>query len=146
MAARQSFLATNNIDILLISESRFSNTSFLQIASYALYLTTYSDRCAHGGSAILIRKSIKHVQLQNDRTAEIHATSIEMYELTGKLTVTALYSPPRHNIKRLRIPISVLVQLNKMIILFGSNFGLLSTRILNVLNLTLSWPSCGKLR
>ena len=96
----QTFLYNNNVDILLVSETHFTNRSFFHIPNYKTYLTLHPDGTAHGGSAIIIKSTLKHVELKKFKTAEIQGTSVEVEDHVGKLTVTAIYSPPKHNIKQ----------------------------------------------
>ena len=56
----KSFLLENNIDILLASETHFTRKRHFVIPAYSLYNTNHPDGTAHGGSAILIKSSIRH--------------------------------------------------------------------------------------
>lgn len=94
------FLETNFIDVLLISETHFTNRSYFNIPKYKLYFTNHPDGTAHGGTAILIKNQIKHYELLKYEEVHIQATSIRVETLPYNLTITAVYCPPRHNIKR----------------------------------------------
>ena len=52
--------------------------------------------CARGENAILIRKSIKHYEVSKISSHECQAL---IYANNCQISLTALYSPPRHNIK-----------------------------------------------
>ena len=55
---------------------------------------------AHGGSAILIKNNISHYEGNHYCTNQIQATNIFVHDLAGPLQITAVYSPPRHNIQK----------------------------------------------
>lgn len=57
------FLNHRFIDILLISESHFTEKSFIKIPNYLIYHTNYPDKTRHAGTAILIKQNIKHYAL-----------------------------------------------------------------------------------
>ena len=96
----QNFMKSNDIDIMLISESHFTNRSFFEIPGYYIYDTKYPDGSAHGGSAIIINNNIKHYEIQKYNHDYLQATSIVIDLINGPLTISALYCPPRHNIKQ----------------------------------------------
>jgi peptide subunit release factor 1 (eRF1) len=54
------FLNVNAVDILLISETHFTNKSYIYIPNYKLYQTNHPDGIDHGGAAILIKEKIEH--------------------------------------------------------------------------------------
>jgi exonuclease III len=54
----QLFLDQNVIDVMLISETHFTEKNYFHIPRYKLYQTNHPDGTAHGGTAILIRQSI----------------------------------------------------------------------------------------
>lgn len=95
----KTFLKINQVDIMLISETHFTNKSYLYIPNYKLYYVNHPDGRAHGGSAILIRDNIRHHQGQHYSSNEIQATNVIIEDLRGPVTVSSIYSPPRHNIK-----------------------------------------------
>lgn len=92
----QLFLIENKLDILLISETHFTDRSHFKIPNYTLYFTNHPDNTAHGGSAVLIKSSIKHHELPKFQTDYLQATSIVVEDWTGPLTISAVYCPPRH--------------------------------------------------
>ena len=53
---------------------------------------------AHGGTTLIIRKSISHSELPSYQTNKIQATIVEIKTKPWRLTVAAIYSPPRHSI------------------------------------------------
>lgn len=96
----KTFLKNYKLDILLISETHFTNKSYLKIHNYTVYDTKHPDGKAHGGSAIIIKSSIRHYELQKFSKEHIQATSIVVEDWTGPLTISALYSPPKHSITK----------------------------------------------
>ncbi|KAK7791607.1 hypothetical protein R5R35_008138 [Gryllus longicercus] len=83
---------------MLISETHFTDKSYLQIPGYEIYTTEYPDGTAHGGTAVIIRKTVKHHELTEYKTEEIQATSVMITENGRPLTLTAVYCPPKHQI------------------------------------------------
>jgi hypothetical protein len=51
------FLQHYFIDIMLISETHFTDRSYFNIAKYLTYSTNHPDNMAHGGTAILIQNN-----------------------------------------------------------------------------------------
>jgi hypothetical protein len=49
-------LQHNFIDIMLISETHFTDRSYFNIPKYLIYSTNHPDNTGHGGTAILIKK------------------------------------------------------------------------------------------
>lgn len=60
----------------------------------------HPDGTAHGGSAILIKSNIKHHEYSAFSSDHIQATAIEIEDRTGPIVLAAVYSPPKHNIKK----------------------------------------------
>lgn len=94
------FLKQNFIDIMLISETHFTEKSYFKIPNYLTYYTNHPDKTAHAGTAILIKKCIKHYALPKYEKDMIQATIIKVITLPYELTVAAVYCPPKHNIKK----------------------------------------------
>ena len=51
----KTFLNNENIDIMLISETHFTNKSYLKIYNHNTYFTNHPDGKAQGGTAIIIK-------------------------------------------------------------------------------------------
>lgn len=92
-------LDTEGIDICLIAETHFTSHSYIKFKNYDVYHTIHPDNRARGGSAIIVRKNIKHNEETKYSTQEIQATTITIESNNQPLSVTAVYSPPRHIIK-----------------------------------------------
>jgi exonuclease III len=86
----QAFLAARDIDIMLLSETHFTQKSYLKLSRYTLYHTTHPAGTARGGSAILIKNTIRHHPLPNHRHDYLQATSVAVNDSVGPLTITSL--------------------------------------------------------
>ena len=93
------FLLDNQIDILLVSETHFTNKSFLRIKNHTIYHTTHPAGTARGGTAVIIKNSIKHEPQLEFRTDYIQATSVMVNDHQGPIVITSIYCPPRHLIR-----------------------------------------------
>jgi hypothetical protein len=94
----QVILSTENIDICLISETHFTKESFIRFKNYITYHTVHPANTARGGSAIILRNNIKHYEEEKYATHEIQATIVTIETSKQRLTVSAIYCPPRYNI------------------------------------------------
>ena len=59
--------------------------------AYSLYNTNHPDGSAHGGSAILIKSSIRHTLEENYEFEKIQATTVTIEDDDGKLAISAIY-------------------------------------------------------
>ncbi|KAK2579085.1 hypothetical protein KPH14_010934 [Odynerus spinipes] len=84
---------------MLISETHFTDKSYLKLYKYTLYNTQHPSGGAHGGTAIAIKSKIKHHEIEKSNLDYIQATSIVVEDWQGILTVSAIYCPPKHTIK-----------------------------------------------
>lgn len=96
----KEFINEKKLDIVLISETHFTNKSFFNIRNYTTYDTRHPDGTAHGGSAIIIRNSIKHYEIQKYEKEYLQATSLVVEDWAGPIAISALYSPPKHSITK----------------------------------------------
>ena len=96
----KTFINQHKIDILLISETHFTIKNYIKINKYTVYDTKHPDGRAHGGSAIIIKSSIKHHELQKYSREFLQATSVSVEDWNGPITISALYCPPKHSIKK----------------------------------------------
>lgn len=92
-------LNNEKIDVCLISETHFTTQSYIRFKNYEVYHTTHPTNTARGGSAVIVRKSIKHIEDEEIKTDEFQATTIKIFTKNENLLITALYSPPKHQIK-----------------------------------------------
>jgi hypothetical protein len=91
------FIHTFNRDILLVSETHFTNRNYITKPNYNVYYTKHPDERVHGGSALIIRQNIKHYVKAEYRLKIIQATSVVIEDNTGETTVSAIYCPPKHH-------------------------------------------------
>lgn len=94
----KAFIADKQIDILLISETHFTEKSHLVIPNFKIYNTNHPAGTARGGTAVIVKNSISHVCNTNYETEHIQATSITVRDGIGNITVAAVYCPPKHSI------------------------------------------------
>jgi len=94
----KAFIFSQDIDILLVSEMHFTNKSYLRIPGYTLYHTMHPDGKAYGGIAF-IRSSIKHYEIDKHQRDFLQATSAMIEIWNGCITISAVYSLPKHVIK-----------------------------------------------
>jgi hypothetical protein len=93
------FIQTLDLDILLVSETHFTERSHISIPTYTIYHTAHPDETAHGGTAVIIRQNLKHYVCAEYRHEHIQATTIAIEDNLGEITITAVYCPPKHNNK-----------------------------------------------
>jgi exonuclease III len=72
----QTFISLHNTDVMLISETRFTEKSYLEFPKYTMYHMNKPARTARGGTAIIINNSIKHHQLNDYSQDFLQATSV----------------------------------------------------------------------
>jgi hypothetical protein len=77
-------------------------TLFYGQPSYKAYHLNHPAGTAWGGTAIIIKYSIKHHQLNNYSHNFLQATSVSAEHSVGLLTISAVYLPPRHTVKRVQ--------------------------------------------
>ena len=91
------FLKQQQIDVLLISETHFTDKNYLKIHSYNFYHTQHPSGKAHGGTGIIIKSSVKHYELPSFQKDYLQATSVAIEDRHGTITTSAVYCPPRHS-------------------------------------------------
>lgn len=94
-----NLIKMNKLDIVLISEAHLTDTATLCIKEYCVYTTCHPDGKSHAGTAIIVKKTVKHSILPEFKKDCIQATSILIEDKLGEFSVTAVYCPPRHSIK-----------------------------------------------
>lgn len=85
------FLQIHNIDIMLISETHFTDKSYIKIPNYSIYNTNHPDGKAHGGTALIVKNDIKHYEADKYITEHLQSTSINVENNTGTLRISAIY-------------------------------------------------------
>ena len=93
------FLKQNLIDILLISETHFTNTYHYTIPGFDICYTCHPDGTTHEGTAIIINNTLEYYERPKYAEATLQATSVTVSGLFYKITIAAVYCPRRHNLK-----------------------------------------------
>lgn len=96
MSELKSFLNEKTIDILLIAETHFTDKSFVSIPNYNTFYTNHPDNKAHGGTAVIIKKTITCFEDEKYCEHHIQATTVVMNDSSGQLKLSAIYCPPKH--------------------------------------------------
>lgn len=91
-------MTEHSLDIILISEAHCTASSKINFKEYQCYLTYHPDGTGHAGTALIVRKSIKHHIMPEFKTEYLQATTIAVEDTTGYLNVSAIYCPPKHKI------------------------------------------------
>ncbi|PNF19341.1 putative RNA-directed DNA polymerase from transposon X-element [Cryptotermes secundus] len=84
---------------MLISETHFTNKSYIKIPNFNIYHTNHPDGTAHAGTAVMIRNNIKHYEKEGYKQENIQATSVVVQEHSSEITISSIYCPPKHNNK-----------------------------------------------
>jgi exonuclease III len=61
----RTFISLHNIDVILISETYFTEKSYLKLLNYTVYHTNHPAGAARGGTAIIVKKL--HTTSSNER-------------------------------------------------------------------------------
>ena len=93
------FIKTHNIDILLISETHFSSKSYFNIRGYEIITANHPSGRAQGGSAVIVKKSLHYKYLDSICQNNIQAAAIEVHCMHIKISIAAVYLPPRYAFK-----------------------------------------------
>jgi hypothetical protein len=99
----KTYLSLRNIEIMLISETHFTDKSHIRIPNYTVYHSNHPNGTAIDGSAIIIKRSIKHHPLNSHTQDFLQATSVSVEDSTSPLTVSAVYLPPKHTVKQVQL-------------------------------------------
>ncbi|KAF0716880.1 Uncharacterized protein FWK35_00027208 [Aphis craccivora] len=92
----KAFLAVNNIDILLISESHLTTHSNFHIPGLLTYHCDHPDGTVHAGSSLIIKTNISHAVLPQFQTTSLQATNITISLNYVPTTISSVYCPPGH--------------------------------------------------
>jgi hypothetical protein len=94
------FIFHHNIDVMLISETHFTEKSYLKLPNYTVHHTHHPAGTARGGTAIIIKSSINHYLQSSYKKDFLQATSVSVEDSDGPLTISAVYLPPKHAIRQ----------------------------------------------
>lgn len=98
----QLVLQNKRIDITLIFETHFTKYSYIPITEYDLLYSNHPDNTAHGGTAIYIKSSLMYQSLPNFCQPHLQSCVVSLYLNNIPTTISAIYSPPRHQHSKLR--------------------------------------------
>ena len=91
------FLIAQKIYIALISETHFTAKSFIEIPFYDALTTNHPIGKGHRcGTAVIFKKSLKCTELQPYQFEHIQSTTIKIKYKFGDITISSIYSPPKH--------------------------------------------------
>jgi hypothetical protein len=93
------FLTQNKIDVMLISENHFTSKSHFTIPGYVTCTTNPPADKDHGGTAILIKRSIAYTELPRYAKPELQASIINVQGPHRTIIIAATYCIPRYNLK-----------------------------------------------
>lgn len=94
------FLEAQQIDICLISETHFVRDSYFKIMGYKVYHTVNPKNNGWGGSAVIIKERIDHYPHSKYETDGIQSTTVSINTSFGIINISAVYCPPRYNLKK----------------------------------------------
>lgn len=94
----ETFLHLNSIDIMLVSETHFTSKNCFRIKGYKVYDTKHPSGRGFGGTAVIVRSSIKHYPLQCYSKEYMQATSICFDSPSYKINISSIYCPPRFSV------------------------------------------------
>jgi hypothetical protein len=88
------FISHHNIDVMLIS-------GYLKPPKYAVYHTNHPAGTGSGGTAIIIKTTIKHHLQSSYKQDFLQATRVSVEDSDRPLTTSAIYFPPKIKQERL---------------------------------------------
>lgn len=94
------FLNTQELDVLLISETHFTDKNYFKIPKYTFYDTKHPDNKAHGGTAVIIKSNLRQYESTKLENKDIQATTVIIEDLNGPLAISAVYCPPKYKITK----------------------------------------------
>ena len=93
-----AILQNNRIDIALISETHFTNSTHFYLPGFKVFKTNHPDSTAHAGATIIVKSSLLFYPLPQFQTDHIHSSGIQITLNNIPLNIFAVYSLPRHTI------------------------------------------------
>lgn len=107
MLELKTFIGINNIDIMLITKTHFTNKNFFFMSNYKFYHTMHPDSTAHGGTAILIKNNIKHHVTNPFRERHIQSTNIVVEDWVSPIICQLFTVLPNSIIRKSNLKISL---------------------------------------
>lgn len=93
------FLKNNQLDMVLVSETHFTDRSYFNINGFNIIRCDRPDGTARGGSAIIIKSSIIYEEQPQYSTIGIQATIIKIKIGGRPVIISAIYCRPRDQLK-----------------------------------------------
>jgi hypothetical protein len=78
------------IDILLVSKSHTTEHASVKISHYTIYYANYSDGTAHAGSAIIIKSTLKHYELEPFITNKMQGIILRLEVLSRLVAIATI--------------------------------------------------------
>jgi exonuclease III len=94
----KTFISIHNIDVMLISETHFTEKIYLKHPNYAVYHTNHPAGTALSESAIIIKKHNQASSTKNYTQDFLQATSVSVEDSVGLMTISAVYLAPKHTV------------------------------------------------
>lgn len=119
------FLNYNHIDIALISETHLTQKDYVTVSGYKLYSTNHPSGKGRGGTAVLIKENIFHIEQEKICYDFLQSTIISIKHNNANLTIAAAYCPPRYKIEKKQL-VEIFSKLGPRFI-FGGDFNVKHT-------------------
>jgi hypothetical protein len=110
-----NYLEANNIAIALVNETHLHQSVEFKCPNYYTYRSDRQDRHG-GGTAILIKKGIKHLEIVLPKLEHMEAMAIQLHINSELITLVSVYNPPGKIVER---GIDLLIQTSNKLILAG---------------------------
>lgn len=110
----ESFLLNNQIDIMLISETHWTDRLYCRINNYAAIFSNHPSGNSYGGTAIIIRRSLQYIECPPISTDSIQAAIVQLKLKQHTFSIAAVYCRPRFSLKE--------ADFNNLLATFGSRF------------------------
>jgi hypothetical protein len=81
-------------------QTHFTEKSYLKLSTYSAYHINHPAGTARGGTAIIIKTTIKHHLQSIYRQDFLQATSLSVEDSIGPLTISVVYLPPKFTVKQ----------------------------------------------
>lgn len=110
----QAFSSTQNVDIILLSETRISSTANLKIPNFIMYKTDLPPKRSspHGGTAILVRRNIIHLPFKLN--THLQSTSIQIKLNNTEMLIISVYKPSNPKFKnKLNLPDHIITEIRE---------------------------------
>lgn len=93
------FLNSNNIDILLATETHGTDRTFVKIPGYKYLPANHPSNKAYGGSAIIIKNALNYTECPPETSDAIQSAKIELQCVNERIVIGSVYCRPRFNLK-----------------------------------------------